>query len=386
MAAEKQQEDTGIEVVASTQQGQVMSMDHNRLTVYYDHKGSTQTDGTLLVHNGEITRDAGVFLAHVIRRYDSLSNLTAFVHWDAWMHNPIWPRWLDCLRSNATRASLSPLMFHPPKTAQSSRIAEALLGPRSEALESLRGQVPATCCFHMVFSRETLRSIPKSKYEEGLRILDARNSTAFDLENVAHLLASPPRMDWLKPRESFRTQEPHCSRTVQYTSQQGRFVVSGIDVDPKGTATAQLQWQERACGVEASPLVLPETRELLSVRQTVNAPCAHAMKSLDGILQASSCYLNHTFAVNAYVKYVSRNAHNESFPMQTPMAKLACFPVKPAMCCGLVRCWQRCCAECGRRSWCKAWAWHVNSETCALSEEAPRSANATSFEYVVGAL
>ncbi len=52
------------------------------------------------------TREAGCFFAHASRRYNELANMTVFVHEDVAAHNPVWPRWLECLRPNASHASL----------------------------------------------------------------------------------------------------------------------------------------------------------------------------------------------------------------------------------------------------------------------------------------
>ena len=60
------------------------------------------------------TREAGVFTRYISDRYDSLPDAVVFVHADIDVHNPVWLRWLYCLRRNVEFASLSPAIIYMP--------------------------------------------------------------------------------------------------------------------------------------------------------------------------------------------------------------------------------------------------------------------------------
>ena len=373
----KKSQDSAIEVVASTRHGTFYSIDDHRLTVYRHDNSSMADAASHYAADGTFTREAGVFLEHVITRYDSLANLTAFVHWDAWLHNPVWPRWLQCLKLDAQQASLSPLLISPPPHAETTPLAQAL------SIKHHR-HLPAACCFHMVYSRRALRRLPKAAYEEALSILLAHNGTPFHLENVAHFLAPPTGKSWLDPQVNFNTNNSYCDKSVQYLPSFYPYpLVSGIPIVPYAPRRF-LEWQEQVCGV--ANISAPDSRELRSVQETVTTPCLSAMRSLGDMVNASGCKaLSDRQASQSYAQYVT-NLTNPGMlhGSQRPMAKAAIFMVKPAMCRGLVRCWQRCCSECARHSWCKAWAWRVAEEACDLSAEPSRLARAATFDVVVG--
>ena len=155
------------------------------------------------------TREAGAYLSYVIARYDSLPDAVAFVHADAAEHNPMWTRWLSCLRPHIDFVSLIPVIVGPAAVARMlpargrdgsplsrasasvgirgnppnestttrarrlqqqipplahrpfpSRLASMLLGASTRlGRPSVRGR--PTCCLMYVQSAESIRSLPQ---------------------------------------------------------------------------------------------------------------------------------------------------------------------------------------------------------------------------------
>ena len=340
-------------------------------------------------------REASVFLMHVAQRYNKLADQTVFVHEDVWTHNPVWPHWLACLRENVTYASLSPLWRDrapgPPG------MLGALLGAQEQPPER---HIPWSCCFLLVQARSAVLRIPQRVYAAardllaGGKNLNGSSVNAFQLENSVHLLQHSSS-DWLRPCASYRCEDLKCRRVIQFVRAPAGPLSHGI---PMATDAASLHaWQERACGVRTPDR--PEELQLTSVRQILTLPCTGAamgisrtnsgsmMRTVDQISNRTGCpngggrpraaWMN-----DATVRYSSSLSKlNRSIPS----AKIAVFALKAAMCTALVRCWQACCAECARRAgWCRAWAWTLSDETCALSSTGPTISRAASFDRVVG--
>ena len=341
-------------------------------TVYH-HNTSNTADASQFAGPPN-TREAGVFLSHVTRRYTSLSGLTAFIHSDIVLHNPVWPRWLRCLRENVSVASLSPLnLWMVPGLNFSSALSDALGTPGGA------DRTPASCCFLQVQSRAAVREKPLAAYIAALQhVLNATGLTpAYDLERIGHTMHRLPR-NWLDPCVSYRCEEQTCSRVVSHLQEEQPYV-HGV---PMMRASGRLHaWQNRACGVRS--LDRPETRRVASVREQVATLCRRAMSSRDDLGNFTGCdRARRTESMrNVTRDFSARYARLQS---GTSSAKMAVFALKQRMCTALVRCWTMCCAECARRPWCMAWEWHLPTGTCALSAEPAVPAPRASFEYAVG--
>ncbi len=337
-------------------------------------------------------REASVFFHHATQRYDSLAEKTAFVHEDAWIHNPVWPHWIGCLRDNATHASLSPL-WRPHAPGPTGSLARTL-GARPD--EWAR-QVPWSCCFLLVQGRELMRTIPRAAYAAAgadiARGRDAQGSavSGSHLENAVHVLRQLPA-NWLQPCQSYRCEEARCARLVRFVRAPSQHITHGV---PISAHSASLHaWQEQACGVRHPSQ--PEALQLASVRETVPMPCsagALGLRGASGVMRTVDEVHNRTGCVAGRGRRGWMNAATTEYAQglrklsdrSVPSAKVAVIALKGGMCTALVRCWQACCAECARRAnWCRAWAWTLSRATCALSDAAPIAAAAPSFDRVVG--
>lgn len=390
-----------LEIVASTDAGAFASLltplggQFAQLTVY--HHNATAHDVRHYVGPPE-TREASAFLLHAATRYNTLADLTAFVHEDVWMHNPVWPHWIACLRENTSIASLSPIW---------QRDAPGTIGPLAHLIhpaQSLGNRAPPwSCCFLMVHARQVLHTIPQATYELLTRRVVApggkskNNSffTPFHLENAGNVLYPLPA-NWLDPCVNYRCEEPRCKRMVRYVSHVGP-ASHGIPISTESRALAS--WQSRACGVVQ--LHEPEGLRLASVTERVPLPCGDRdalapanvggmMRTLDEVVNRTGCRVEwakerrRTAWMNDATINYARTFQQLHLDATVPSAKIAVFAVKKAMCTGLVRCWQACCAECARRAgWCVAWEWTLSDEVCSLSTEAPIPAS-PSFHRVVG--
>lgn len=335
------------------------------------------------------TREAGTFLKHVTTRYDKLSALTAFVHDDAWLHNPVWPQWLSCLRSNASYATLSPIYQRSAPPGGPGLLAHAL----NLNLTARTRYPPWSCCFSIVAGREAIRTTSRDAYKaaDGL-IQQGKGATAFNLENSVHLL-HPARSDWLTRCTNYRCEEPLCHQTVGFVPVAGPLT-HGLPI--RGESSALRSWQERACGVQ--DIDLPEHWQLASVRESIAIECndaafgvqngtgGPAMRTLNDVLNRTGCDGTVRTRLKGWMTAVTAK-YSSSFhrqPRDVPSAKIAIFALKGRMCTGLVRCWQACCAECSRRlKWCVAWEWTLSGR-CSLSMEKPIRANLPSFDRVIG--
>ena len=360
-------------------------------TTIYHHNASA--DATWYVGPPD-AREAAVFLAHIIRRYSSLAERTAYIHQDMALHNPVWPRWLRCLRPNATFASLSPSIFDLNKQINySTFLLSKALGMPGYGIDS---SVPAACCVLLVQSRELAHTKALANYKWALDLL-LRNENAsttlfgkpaWEFEAMAHTM-HPLRPDWLRPCVNFRCEDPVCNRAVKYFKELPP-TTHGVPM-LKTNGNLHL-WQNKACGVNA--VARSEAQALASVRETVQLPCNDAMRSLDEAGASTGCVLSSRRPKSSrtvLIEYIgrirtrnhSRTPLSQRLRNDTWSAKVAVFALKKRMCTGLVRCWSLCCAECARRPWCEAWQWSLSGE-CLLSAESPVKARKPSFDRVVG--
>ena len=114
--------------------------------------------------------------------------MTAFVHEDVALHNPLWARWLSCLRPNASHASLSPTLrmdFTPRNLPSRLRVSKFIsaLGLDANRTATLGDVVPSSCCFLVVVARHVLRSFPLARY---VNAAPFAMEDPFELEDVAH--------------------------------------------------------------------------------------------------------------------------------------------------------------------------------------------------------
>lgn len=358
-------------------------------TIYHHDESQSETAGYA---GKKHVREAGTFLTHVTTRYDVLASRTAFVHEDAWLHNPVWPHWLACLRDNATHATLSPL-WQPTAPGQAGALG-AVLGANVSATEN----VPWSCCFLIVEQRATLRAKARGTYALARAMLDEGSSngssvTAFHLENAGHVLR-PLRSDWLKPCTNYRCEEPRCKQMVGFVKLEGPFT-HGIPLTFESNSLRA--WQERACGVR--DVSKPEAWQLASVREEIALPCNESMlgvtrgtgssmmRTRAEVQNRTGCNAMRSRAMRSWMREVTTkyaSSFQRTLSYDTPSAKAAVFALKGGACTGLVRCWHACCAECSRHAgWCVAWQWTLAGR-CALSAEAPVMASESSFERVVG--
>jgi len=357
-------------------------------TVY--HHNESRPNSTRYAGRKHV-REAGAFLTHVVARYNTLAPKTAFIHEDIWLHNPVWPHWLACLRPTVTHASLSPI-WQPAAPA-----GAGILGQVLGANTSNGGPVPWSCCFLIVEKRATLQITPKADYEAARSMLEAGNRngaavTAFHLENAGHLMR-PLSKNWLQPCTNFLCELPRCKQVVGYVKLAGPFS-HGIPMYFESNALRD--WQERACGVRN--IVSPETLRLASVRREVVMPCSpiafglsqgssgSMMQTLIEVHNRTGCHAPRANRLRSWMTAVT-SKYAQSFaghPREMPSARIAVFPLKGPMCTGLVRCWQACCAECSRHaSWCVAWEWTL-AGTCSLSDKPAVMAEKPSFDRVIG--
>ena len=326
------------------------------------------------------TREAGCYLAHIARQYHRLAKFTAFVHEDVAIHNPVWPRWLSCLRENATFASLSPIIrgfdpLHKPHPG-SLKLAQVLGVNVSDS-----SMIPSSCCFMLIQTRSSLQDIPSTAYASALKMVERREVDAFRLEDIAHLLSSPSKK-WLQPCTNFRCEESTCKRMIQFIRVGKEALTHGMPLDKHNNAISS--WRSRACGVDRL-ITTAEDRVILNVTETMLSPCPKAMTSVNSIFNHTGCSNRIT---TAYLRSEAPQPYPSSFATATVSAKLAVYALKPRMCSALVPCWQQCCAECARRPGCKTWQWtlneaNVSASSCALSADAPARSR-PSHSRVVG--
>ena len=217
-------------------------------------------------------REAGAYLKYSIERYESLPDVAAFVHEDVEVHNPVWRRWLSCLRSGIDTASLSPVLFKQPA------IRHTRLGALAKrlGLATRSNNGASTCCLLVAQGREEIRSLPLHALQSILESLRNGTVDAWDHEFEFHTLYQPSKQGanaelaglWRDPCEHFKCEDPSCgSKYIRYIRSDGSPFVSGR---PKKVVDSKLMtWEEDACGV--SNLSMPESRRLARVVEVIPA-------------------------------------------------------------------------------------------------------------------
>ena len=127
-------------------------------------------------------REAGAYFKYTVERYDTLPGATAFIHDDIEIHNPVWRRWLACLRPKIDTVSLSPLLFpsNPKVKGRAQRAAEAS-GVSARQTVGV-GYGPPTCCLIVVQSRGEIQTLPRAAYLDQLEGLRNGTIDAWDHE------------------------------------------------------------------------------------------------------------------------------------------------------------------------------------------------------------
>ena len=332
------------------------------------------------------TREAGAFLRFVIRRYDTLPDVSVYVHADVFVHNPVWLRWLYCLRPDVDMASLSPLIVISYPANQGNfldtmRAASGLSTPREP-----RGF--PICCFLAVFSRQAIRRFPLAAYQQAERLLLSNKMSAFDLELQGHFLFPPDPHEHQSARDvchAFQCEQPACStQYIRHAVHKGPLVQG----HPKKTVSAELLgWEDSVCGVQ--DLTQPEWRTVSGVREQLHLPCVRPARDDVSLCKASSIHGGGFASVlPGYSAYIRRGcshgdercAKNATYASHGTTAKTAARTAD----CAIIRCWLDCCASCASRSWCVAWEWSVASGACSLSDMVPGRAPFPSYDRVVG--
>ena len=346
------------------------------------------------------TREAGVFTRYITERYDSLPDAVVFVHADIGVHNPVWLRWLYCLRRDIDFASLSPVMVDipPPKGPQLLKVmnngAAAIKNGQmhhSPARPGDRGF--PHCCFLVVVSRRAIRRHPRPIYEEADRALTTGKLNAFNFELQYHLLFKPELHEWRNARDvcaTFQCERPACATNfIRYVNELGPLATGH---SKKHTPVALLDWEDESCGVQ--DLTQPEWRTVgPTARERLHLPCkpmARDDKALCIDASQGSARERHLFrrVLPGYSAYIRRGcshgdprcSENATYASHSVTAKT----VSRSAACTILRCWLECCAACASRSWCVAWEWHMETGSCDLSAQPPGRARSPSHQRVVG--
>lgn len=289
--------------------------------LYYNHRKDTGSKATYA--GPGFTREAGSYMKYIVDNYDRLPDAVAFLHDDVDTHNPVWTRWLHCLRRDVDFVSLAPVVLHLGQQALASQNGLATVAELPSSPSSPRGS--PTCCLINVQSRETIRALPRRAYQQlfaatsGPIPVDGRNvslspwcarslsphprawgrvawaSLRFplgphrvtprrrrDFEFGYHKMIPPtPRSlkaelngTWRDPCEHFRCEEPQCGpRYIRYSPARPPLHQGHAR---KQAGSEQLQWEQDVCGVQ--DLHLPETirMEPVDVRERVVVTCAQA--------------------------------------------------------------------------------------------------------------
>eukprot|EP00997_Jenningsia_sp_PLL12_P001210 NODE_1191_length_1247_cov_66.220367_g969_i0.p1 GENE.NODE_1191_length_1247_cov_66.220367_g969_i0~~NODE_1191_length_1247_cov_66.220367_g969_i0.p1 ORF type:complete len:199 (+),score=43.25 NODE_1191_length_1247_cov_66.220367_g969_i0:110-706(+) len=149
----------------------------------------------------------------IVDHYDTLPDITIFVHADIAVHNPAWLQWAGCLRNNVSFASMTPV-FVRKRYADPGGGGERLMQlftrrPHPEA--SARHPHSFFCCEQWAIGRDALRQYPRWMYEQAYK--GAVNGTfpARSFEYTFHALfgypvdSSPPN-----PCTNFRCECHGC--------------------------------------------------------------------------------------------------------------------------------------------------------------------------------
>ena len=230
------------------------------------------------------TREAGVFTRYISDRYDSLPDAVVFVHADIGAHNPVWLRWLYCLRRDVEFASLSPIVNTMPR--RSSEFLNVMNNGSAVTTDGRISHYPARpgdrghphCCFLVVLSRRAILRHPRIVYEEADRALTAGKVNAFNFELQYHLLFQPERHEWRNARDvcaTFQCERPACAtKFIRFVTERGPLA-SGHS--KKHVPVALLDWEDGSCGVQ--DLTQPEWR---TVAPTVRERFLRVALRIDG--------------------------------------------------------------------------------------------------------
>ena len=358
------------------------------------------------------TREAGVFTRYIIERYDSLPDAVVFVHADINVHNPVWLRWLYCLRHDVEFASISPVMVdaHPPRKGSKSPLLNVFnKGSEATSVSGASGRPwysPARpgdrgfphCCFLVVVSRRAIHRHPRTVYEEVDRALTTGTVNAFHFELQYYLLFQPERHEWRNARDvcaTFQCERPACAtKFIRYVTESGPLATGH---SKKTTPVALLDWEDESCGVQ--DLTQPEWRTVgPTARERLHLPCAPMArddKALcieafprefpDGSERERHAYRRVLPGYSAYIRRgcshgEPRCSEDATYASHNVSAKTVCRSAA----CAIIRCWLECCAACASRSWCVAWEWHMETGSCDLSAQPPGRARLPSHKRVVG--
>eukprot|EP00996_Jenningsia_fusiforme_P007114 NODE_934_length_1811_cov_83.190692_g821_i0.p1 GENE.NODE_934_length_1811_cov_83.190692_g821_i0~~NODE_934_length_1811_cov_83.190692_g821_i0.p1 ORF type:complete len:400 (-),score=52.69 NODE_934_length_1811_cov_83.190692_g821_i0:610-1761(-) len=207
------------------------------------------------------------YMKFIADHYKFLPNVTVFIHGDVSIHNPMWFRWVDCLRPDVQFASLSPLIV--PKEDMKEK--EKYLDFDTPLLMKIFGQPEATvqqrgtpaCCFMMAISRQNLQRHDITAYKEALRTTlhysgkHAWNGWLF--EYYFHMLMWRDPADirvelkgeWADVCRSFQCERPMCRNMIQYFPWEDWKVQHGHPVE--GPTPVQHAWEDKVCGYRAAP-------------------------------------------------------------------------------------------------------------------------------------
>ena len=370
--------------------------------VFYHHTVSSSRPERYAGHAN--TREPSSYLKFIVDRYDDLPDAVAFVHEDVATHNPVWTRWLRCLRRSVDFASLSPVVLkHGGGNA-----LETIAG-----LPLLRRGNP-TCCLINVQSRSTIRALPLKAYKSmyaaatGSARVDGKDVSlsAWDFEFQYHKLqnATPRALafertgQWRDPCEHFRCELPQCAaKYIRYFAAEGPFSQGHVS---KVLSSKQLQWENDVCGVRE--LHLPERRwmPLSRVREALHVECVQVdLESESGGSASSPRPRCSAYRVaSAYTDFVRSgcagfNSTGVAFEERKCLATSAALrsakiALERRADCAVTRCWHRCCSACGERTWCKSWSWSPANSSCLMSEdtivETSETRRRMSYGHVVG--
>ena len=289
------------------------------LTVY--HHDPIYANGSRYAGTGgpRGTRDAGCYLTHVYRRYNTLADRTLFLHDDMHIHNPVWRRWLGCLRSNASFASFSPIRRKRAVAITSHSTVRSILALLGVDPES-RTRIQASCCMLFMQSQESIRSVARRSYATLLEQLHVGKMSPFRIEDSMHMLSSA-NVTWLDPCVNFECQRPECRRIVRYIPIGGEALTHGV---PFQSHSQLNNWKSGACGV-----------------------VSHGNP---GVLNG----------FGNYVRFESGCIGKATFLNHPKSAQWASYALKPALRAALTPCWQTCCFRCANSLRCAQWAWNMS--------------------------
>ena len=376
---------------------------------YFHHTPPTSTTHRREVPPGRYagpseTREAGVFTRYISERYDSLPDAVVFVHADIALHNPVWLRWLYCLRHDVDFASLSPVLVDA-LPHQSSQFLNVMNNGSAVTTGGQMHHSPARpgdrgfphCCSLIVVSRRAIHRHPRTVYEEADRALATGKLNAFNFELQYHLLFQPELHEWRNARDvcaTFQCERPACAtKFIRYVAEKGPIAAGH---SKKHVPVALLDWEEESCGVQ--DLTQPEWRTVgPTARERLQLPCAPMARDdkalcMNGAVRENqgSAYERQQFGrvLPGYSAYIRRGCSHGD-PRCSEEATYASHnvtakTVSRSAACTIIRCWLGCCDACASRSWCVAWEWHMETGSCDLSAQPPGRARSPSYDRVVG--